>query len=68
MTIANDGKAETFYRKGNMRWGFSDTFWWGEDHFSACHHLEGKRAVVFYRPGTDNGFSGELVRFDIRDN
>jgi tetratricopeptide (TPR) repeat protein len=56
LTITKDGKAQTFYRRGNIAWGFSNTFWWGEDHASVCHHLEGKRAVVFYGPGSDNSF------------
>jgi hypothetical protein len=69
VTIAKDGKAQSFYQKGNMTfWGFSDTFWWGADHFSVCHHLEGKRAVVTYRPGSDHSFTGELTGLDIRDD
>jgi hypothetical protein len=68
LTIAKDGKTQSFYRKGNLMWGFSDTFWWGEDHLSLCHHLEGTRAIVYYQPGSDTSFAGELTRFDIRDN
>lgn len=34
--------------------GFSDTLWYGEDHFSTCHHLEGMHAVVRYKNGSGN--------------
>ena len=67
VVIATDGKTQSFYRQGSIMSGFSDTFWWGADHFTLCHHLEGKRAVVYYRPGSANGFAGELTEFEIRD-
>ena len=66
--IAQDGMTQTFYRHGGMMSGFSDLFWWGEDHFTLCHHLEGKRAIVYYRPETGKGFTGEMTRFEIRDD
>ena len=48
-------------KNGGFMSGFSDTLWWGEDHFSLCHHLEGYPAVIMYKPG------GELVNVEIRD-
>jgi Tfp pilus assembly protein PilF len=66
--IAQDGKTQTFYHHGSIISGFSDTFWWGEDHFMLCRHLEGKRAIVYYRPETGKGFTGEMTRFEIRDD
>lgn len=33
----------SFTSDGRFMLGFSDTFWWGEDHFSRCHHLDGHR-------------------------
>jgi hypothetical protein len=33
-----------------------------------CRHLEGKHAVVYYRPGSDKNFTGEVTRLEIRDD
>jgi Tfp pilus assembly protein PilF len=68
VAIAKDGQTQTFYRQGSMMWGFSDTLWWGEDHFTPCRHLEGKRGIVYYRPGSDKGVTGEATRLEIRDD
>jgi tetratricopeptide (TPR) repeat protein len=36
--------------------GFEDTIWYGSDHFSLCHHLIGRKAVVVYADsGTGKG-------------
>lgn len=43
--------------------GFSDTFWWGEDHFTPCHHLEGHRAMIAYEPE-----EGVVVDVEVRDD
>jgi hypothetical protein len=43
--------------------GFSDTLWWGEDHFSLCHHLAGSSVVVAYKAGTK-----EVEDIEIRDD
>ena len=55
----------TFSSDTRLRIGFSDTLWWGEDHFSACHHLAGHPAVALYK----NSPSGsELVELEVRDD
>jgi hypothetical protein len=41
---------KTFKSDGHLRVGFSDTFWWGEDHFTVCHHLTGHHAIVANDP------------------
>jgi tetratricopeptide (TPR) repeat protein len=46
-----------------FRFGFSDTLWWGEDHFSLCHHVEGKTVVVAYKADTQ-----EVEAIEIRDD
>ena len=46
--------------------GFADTSWWGEDHFSSCHHLVGNRVVVLYTPKEPSG--GDLAGLEIRDD
>jgi tetratricopeptide (TPR) repeat protein len=57
----------TFYSRAGFMSGFSDTIWYGEDHFSLCHHLEGLRAVVRYRPPIDNSYTGELAELELRE-
>ena len=63
---AADAKPLTFTRDGNLPIGFSDTLWWGEDHFSACHHLAGHPAVLAYK--AKEAQSPELVELEVRDN
>jgi hypothetical protein len=63
---AADAKPLTFISDGRFMLGFSDTFWWGEDHFSRCHHLAGHPAVLAYKT---NGPKGpELVDLEVRDD
>jgi tetratricopeptide (TPR) repeat protein len=63
---AADAKPLTFVSNGRMRIGFSDTLWWGEDHFSPCHHLEGHPGVLVYKT---NGPQGpELIDLEVRDD
>ena len=58
-------KPLTFATDKGIGIGFSDTFWWGEDHFSACHHLAGHPGVLIYKP---QGLHGpELVDLQVRD-
>ena len=69
ITLAPDGPADqkplTFTSDGRIRIGFSDSFWWGEDHFSPCHHLEGHRAVLAYNPQNPDG--SQLLEVEVRD-
>ncbi len=50
LTISLDGKNVSFQPSKMFRSGFSDTLWYGRDHFNPCRHLEGLRAVVRYKP------------------
>lgn len=63
-----EGRALTFRNKGPLTGGFSDTIWYGQDHFSFCHHLEAMRAIVRYRPSADASYTGDLTEVDIRDD
>jgi tetratricopeptide (TPR) repeat protein len=47
--------------------GFSDTLWYGEDHFSECFHLDGMNAVVRYLPSSDQNGEKEMQWLEIRD-
>ena len=66
--LDQNGTAMTFHRKGGFTAGFSDTIWYGSDHFSLCHHLEGMRAIVHYRAPADATYAGDAVEFEIRDD
>jgi hypothetical protein len=66
--LNHDGQPLTFHRKGGFAAGYSDTLWFGGDHFSLCHHLEGLRAVVRYRKPADATYAGDVAEIEIRDD
>jgi hypothetical protein len=47
--------------------GFSDTLWYGADHFSPCHHIEGMKAVVRYTPSSNRAEEDEIRWLEVRD-
>jgi tetratricopeptide (TPR) repeat protein len=61
-------QALTFHRKGGFVSGYSDTLWYGGDHFTLCHHLEGLRAVVRYKKPADATYAGDVAEIEIRDD
>jgi len=67
ITLDVNGRAETFKAKG-FPVGFSDTLWVGHDHFSPCFHVQGLRAMLRYKPASDNSYSGDLVYAGFRDD
>ena len=67
--LDHNGHLLTFHRKaGEFESGFSDTIWYGADHFSLCHHLVGTRAVVRYHLPSDSTYAGDIVEMGIRDD
>jgi tetratricopeptide (TPR) repeat protein len=68
LIIEEGGHQLVFQPKGGFGVGYSDTLWWGRDHFSSCLHIKGIRAVVHYRPSADPKYAGELARLDLRDD
>lgn len=54
-------------RNSFLPW-YSDTFWWGRDHFTPCFHVAGMRAVVQYKPGVDKAYAGDLASVGFRDD
>lgn len=68
LILVHDDHALTFHRKGGFINGFSDTLWYGADHYDICHHLEGKRAIVRYHPVADTSYAGDLAEVEIRDD
>jgi tetratricopeptide (TPR) repeat protein len=65
VTIKADDSTDAWpavYRgAGRSEGGFSDTVWWGEDHYSVCHHLQGHRALIAHK-------GEELVDLEARDD
>ncbi len=68
LVLDHGGELLTFHSKGPFAAGFSDTIWYGEDHFTFCHHLEGMRAVVLFRPSSDASYAGDLAEMEVRDD
>jgi tetratricopeptide (TPR) repeat protein len=54
--------------RGGRMVGYSDTLWFGSDHFTLCHHLEGLRAIVRYKPGRDPQGAGEWTSLELRED
>ncbi len=68
ITIADkSGKNQSFHTTGPFSTGFSDTIWYGADHFSICHHIDGMRAVIRYRPSEDKKFAGTIANVELRE-
>lgn len=47
--------------------GFSDTVWYGADHFSPCQHIEGMNALVRFVPPSGSAEENEMRWLEIRD-
>jgi hypothetical protein len=56
-----------FKSKGRQMIGYSDTLWYGSDHFGLCHHVEGMHAVVRYRPAVSKDYAGDWLSIELRD-
>lgn len=68
IAIDDDGTTLSFRGTDGFTGGFSDTLWYGEDHFNFCHHLDGLRAVVRYRTPSSTGYAGDVAEVDVRDS
>jgi hypothetical protein len=60
MTVALDGNPITLTVPENIVTVFSDTLWYGRDHSSLCHHLDGLQAVIDYNPSSNPGMTGRF--------
>lgn len=65
LTLQTGSESVNFRAGKTYEMGFTDTLWYGEDHFDACHHIEGMKAVVRYNVSS-NG-DNELRWLEIRD-
>ncbi len=68
--LDHDSQEITYHGKGGGLpvGGFADTLWYGEDHFNSCHHLEGLRVVVHFRPPSSGGDTGDVALIEVRDD
>lgn len=66
LVLNQAGKSVHFHSDGGFPTGYSDTIWYGRDHFSLCHHLEGMRAIVRYKPAKDATYAGDVAELEIR--
>lgn len=66
LVLDHEGKPVHFHSDGGFPTGYSDTIWYGRDHFSLCHHLEGMRAIVRYKPAKDATYAGDIAELEFR--
>jgi tetratricopeptide (TPR) repeat protein len=66
--VNRGGKTPTFQANGGFTVGYSDTLWYGSDHFSLCHHVNGMRAVIWYKDSPDKAFAGLLSSIELRED
>jgi tetratricopeptide (TPR) repeat protein len=68
LVLSSGGKQLTFHRAHDFGMGWSDTIWYGSDHFNACHHLKGMHAVVRYQPSSVPKDPEEMRWLEIRND
>jgi hypothetical protein len=67
VTLQRGDDVLVFKSKGRQMIGYSDTLWYGSDHFSLCHHVEGMHAVIRYRPAVSKEYAGDWMSIELRD-
>jgi hypothetical protein len=67
IVLRSGDKSSNFKSGKKFGMGFSDTLWYGEDHFNECYHIEGMNAVVRYAPSADQNGENEMRWLEIRD-
>jgi tetratricopeptide (TPR) repeat protein len=67
ITLQRGDAVLRFKSKGRQRVGYSDTLWYGSDHFGLCHHVEGMHAVVRFRPAVSKDYAGDWLSIELRD-
>jgi tetratricopeptide (TPR) repeat protein len=68
LVLDHDGQPLSFHSKGEWTGGFSDTLWYGEDHFSFCRHVQGLRVIVRYKPTPDGSYAGDVAEVQVRED
>jgi len=67
VTLTHGNEVQSFHSE-NLPVGFSDTLWWGRDHFTPCFHVASLRAVVHFKPATDKAYTGDLMNVGFRED
>ena len=67
VTLQRGDDLMVFKSKGRQMIGYSDTLWYGSDHFTLCHHLDGMHAIVRYRPPVSKDYAGDWLSIELRD-
>lgn len=67
VVLQSGEKSWKFHSGKPFGMGFSDTLWYGEDHFNSCQHIEGVNAVARYAPSSGPTEDNEMRWFEIRD-
>jgi len=68
VVVEGKGKVVNAEFHGEFMAGFSDTVWYGGDHMSACNHVRGMRALLWYRAGSNAAFDGEVAEVNYRED
>ena len=68
LTIAESGREASFRQAEKFRWGFADTFWYGQNHIRICHGLGGERTIVYYAPSHEANTAGEAAEVEVRND
>jgi Tfp pilus assembly protein PilF len=69
LMLDHEGQTLTFRANSDhISTGFSDTLWYGEDHYNFCRHGEGLRVVVQYLAPSDASYTGNAVVLAFRDD
>ncbi len=67
IVLEHDGNPLTYRFSDVSIIGIPDTLWYGPDHFSRCHNLEGMSAVVRYAEPKDSSYQGDITELELRD-
>jgi tetratricopeptide (TPR) repeat protein len=67
VTLQRGDDTMLFKSQGRQMIGYSDTLWYGSDHFSLCHHVEGMHAIIRYRPAVSKDYAGDWLSIELRD-
>jgi len=67
LTVEHDGQMLSLRAEGGFGMGYSDTIWYGRDHFSPCRHLQGMHVIVRYKPASDKSYGGNLAELEVRE-
>lgn len=68
LTLDRDGSSTVYVIAGGFPAGFSDTLWFGADHFSLCHHVEGLKALAFSKAEIQKDAAVQLAKLEIRED